>query len=331
MEDLIKKLAETWGPPGFEHLIRDVIRAEVEPLADEVRVDALGNLICRIGQGERRVMVAAHMDEIGLIISHIDRQGFARFSSMGTLFPAALLGARVRFENGVIGTIGVEHQYTKRRELPAVDGFYLDISQDASGNAAVKVGDPAGIVGTVFTRGDRIIGKSLDDRLGCAVQIEAMRRIKQSGTPHSIYFVFTVQEEVGSRGAQTSAYGVEPHFGIAVDISPAGDVPHGKQSELALGAGPVIKTRDTSHIVPASVRDLMIRRAEENGIPYQLEVLDLGSTDGRVIQLAKSGAPTGGLLVPVRYTHTPSETADMRDARSVVDLLVAVLNGPLEL
>jgi endoglucanase len=329
VEALIKKLAEAWGPSGFEHHIRDLIRAEVEPVADEVRVDPLGNLICRIGQGERRVMTAAHMDEIGVIVSHMDRQGYARFSNIGTIFPAMLLGARVRFENGVIGTVGVEHQYTRRRELPALDGFYIDISAGADGSAAVGVGDPGAFVGETLVRGERIVGKSLDNRVSCAIQIEAMRRIRQTDTPHSVYFAFTVQEEVGSRGARPAAYGIDPQLALVLDLTGTGDQPEGKNMAVKLGEGTAIKVRDTGLIVPAHVKEMLIRRAEEAGIPYQLEVLEAASTDGSVIQLARSGVPTGALSVPARYTHTPSETCDLRDIRATVDLLVGILGQPI--
>jgi len=331
VEALIKKLAEAWGPSGFEHHVRDLIRAEVQSLADDVWIDPLGNLICRIGQGDFRVMTAAHMDEIGVMISHIDRQGYARFTNIGTLFPATLLGARVRFENGVIGTIGVEHQFTKRRELPGVEGFYIDISQDIAGNADVHVGDPGAFVREVMMRGERVIGKSLDNRLGCVVQIEAMRRIAASGTPHTVFFAFTVQEEVGSRGAKPAAYGVDPHLAIALDTTATGDQPHGKQMAITLGGGAAIKARDTGLIVPAPVKNLLIQRAEEAGIPYQIEILELGATDGATIQIARSGVPTGGLAVPTRYVHTTSETADVRDIQAVIDLLTAVLSQPITL
>lgn len=330
MEDLIKKLAEAWGPPGFEHQVRSLIRAEVEGLADETWIDPLGNLICRIGQGEKRVMTAAHMDEIGLVVSHIDRQGYARFASIGTLFPATLLGARVRFENGVIGTIGVEDQFGKRRDLPNLDGFFIDISAGDQ-NAVVQIGDPGAFMGEVITRGDRIIGKSLDDRLCCAIQIEAMRRIKEAGTPHSLYFAFTVQEEVGIRGARPAAYGIEPHLGIALDVTGTGDVPKGEVMSVKLGAGVAIKTRDTGLIVPAAVKNWMVERAEAAGIPYQLEVLSVGTTDGASIQVARSGVPTGAISVPARYIHTPSETVDRRDVQATLDLLVALLSQPITL
>ncbi|HML24599.1 MAG TPA: M20/M25/M40 family metallo-hydrolase [Aggregatilinea sp.] len=331
MEALIKRLAEAWGPSGYEHHVRDLIRAEVEPLADELWIDPLGSLICRVGSGEKRIMTAAHMDEIGLIVGHLDRQGYARFSAIGSLFPAMLLGTRVRFENGVIGTLGVENPYSKRRSVYNLDDFFVDISASVDGNAEVHVGDPAGFVGEVVTRGERMIGKSLDDRTGCAIQIEAMRRLKESGTPHSVYFAFTVQEEVGSRGAQTAAYAIEPHLGIALDVTGAGDPPHGERVGVYLGNGVAIKARDAGLIVPAAIRDLFVQRAEDAGIPYQMEVIEGASTDGRVIQLARAGVPTGALSIPLRYVHTPSETLDLRDVQATLDLLVAILTGPVAL
>jgi len=331
VNELIKTLAEAWGPPGFEHQVRNLIRAEIEGVADEVRVDSLGNLICRIGDGPQRILIAAHMDEIGLIVSHIDRQGYARFAPIGGLFPATLLGARVRFENGVIGTIGVEHQFTKRRELPTANGFYIDISTGAGENAPVGVGDAGAFVGDTFVRGQRVIGKSLDDRLGCAILVDVMRRIKTAGTPHSIYCVFTVQEEVGTRGAGPAAYGIDPHLALAVDVTPSGDSPHTKPVAITLGGGAAIKARDTGLIVPMPVRSLLTRCAESNNIPYQIEVMELGSTDGEMIQVVRSGVPTGALSVPVRGVHTPSETADLGDVAAVRDLLVALLSGPIAL
>ncbi len=326
METLIKKLAEAWGPSGYEHQVRDLIRAEVEPLADEVRVDPLGNLVCRLGEGPLRVMIAAHMDEIGVIVSHLDRQGYARFANLGGVLPATLLGARVRFENGAIAAVGVEHQFSKRGDLPGLDGFFLDLPE----SSGVQPGDPGAFVGDVLWQGDRVIGKSLDDRLGCAIQIETLRRLRAQGTPHTLYFVFTVQEEIGSRGAMTGAFGVEPDFGIAIDVTPTGDVPKPSPSPVRLGAGPAIKARDTGHIVPNWVKDLMIARAEEADIPYQIDVLQVGTTDAATMQLVRSGVPSGAVSIPTRHVHTRSETALRSDIAASIDLLVAVLGGPIE-
>jgi endoglucanase len=179
-------------------------------------------------------------------------------------------------------------------------------------------------------QGSRLIAKSLDDRIGCAIAIETLRRLKTSGTPHEVYFVFTVQEEVGVRGAQPAAFGLMPDLGIAVDVTSTGDTPKGAQMAVEMGQGVAIKMMDKGHIVPPAVRDAMIQTAKENNIPYQLEVLELGSTDARVIQIAQSGVPAGVVSIPARHLHTSSESVDMGDVQASIDLLSALLAKPLE-
>lgn len=328
MKALIKKLVEAWGPSGFEHQVRDLIREEVQDLADEIRVDALGNLICRVGtlkKGGARVMIAAHMDEIGLMVSHIDAQGFARFAQIGVLLQNTLYGNRVKFEDGTIGAIGVEHGMTKRQSLPSLNGFYVDA---ANGDEAlpIKVGDPAILWRELEENGHRLIAKSMDDRIGCVVAIEAMRQLKASKHPNEVYFVFTVQEEVGLRGATTSGFGVEPDLAIALDVTVAGDTPKTTPPvAVDLGKGAAIKIMDTRHIVPPAIKALLIETAEANNIPYQREILTLGSTDAAAIQTAKSGVPSGAISIPCRHVHTTSETVDIRDVQACIDLLVAIL------
>lgn len=332
MKDLIKKLVEAWGPSGFEHQIRDLIRAEVANVADDIQVDALGNLICRMGKAQKdgiRVMVAAHMDEIGLMVSHIDENGYLRFTNIGGLFPHTLYGNRVRFENGTIGSIGVEEGWSDRTRVPDLSAFYVDVST-GDGKSPVKVGDAAGMWRTMDERGSRLIAKSMDDRIGCAIAIEAMRRLKQAGGPHEMVFAFTVQEEVGLRGATTAAYAIRPDLGIALDVTLTGDTPKGAKMAVRLGKGVAIKALDGRHIVPPAVKDLLIKTAEANKIPYQIEILTGGTTDAAAIQLAQSGAPSGTLSIPCRDVHTTSETVDLRDVQATVDLLVAVLSKPIE-
>jgi endoglucanase len=330
MQDLIKKLAEAWGPSGFEHHVRELIRAEVQDLADDIRVDALGNLICRMGtvkKGGLRVMLAAHMDEIGVLVSHVDRQGYLRFSNLGASHGTTLLGNRVKFENGVIGTIGVEERWSQRTRVPNLDKYFIDVST-GNDTSSVGIGDAAIFWRTLDERGDRLIAKSLDDRVGCAILIETMRKMKKNKSPHEMIFVFTAQEEVGRRGAMTAGYGVFPDFALAVDVVPAGDEPKGVELAVELGQGMVIKVMDTHHVVPPAIKNLLVETAQHERIPYQLEILTLGSTDASVIQLAQSGVPSGAVGVPCRYVHTPSETVDIKDVRACVDLLVAVLSKP---
>lgn len=326
MKDTIKKLVEAWGPSGFEHQVRALIRDEVKGLADDIRVDALGNLICRMGSGDVRIMVAAHMDEIGLMVSHVDEQGFLRFTGIGGLMPRALYANRVRFENGVVGVIAAEG--TAWDKAPKYDECYIDVSTGDDADAGVNVGDAAAFWRTMEVRGNRLVAKSMDDRIGCAVAIEAMRKLKK--TAHEVYFVFTVQEEVGLRGARPSAFGLDPHFGISVDVTGTGDTPKGVKMAVELGKGAAIKVRDGGHLVPPGIKNLMVKRAEEAKIPYQLEVLPGGTTDASGIQLSRAGVPSGCISIPTRYLHTVSETVDLRDVSACVDLLAEVLSKPFE-
>ena len=213
--ELTRRLVETWGPSGYEHRIRDLIREEVADLCDETRVDGLGNLICRIGAGGTKVLIAAHMDEIGLMANYQEPEsGYLRFSSLGGLRQDTLNGNRVQFEDGAVGVIAVQEGGGK-----ALSDFYIDVQADSNGNAT-PVGQPAAFMREMQVRGQRIVAKSLDDRIGCVVAIEAMRRLNRQ-TANELYFVFTVQEEVGLRGAKTAAQGLHPDIGIAIDVTAA--------------------------------------------------------------------------------------------------------------
>lgn len=337
MKDLVKKLVEAWGPSGFEHHVRALIEEEVADLCDEMHVDSMGSLHCRVGtktDDNLRIMIAAHMDEIGVMVSHIDREGYLRFANIGGVFPLTLNGNRVRFENGVIGTVGSELGW-RSTETPKLDNFYIDVSASTEDgknkNADIKVGDPAGFWRTMEERGDRLIAKSMDDRIGCVVAILAMRELKKVGCAHEVIFVFTVQEEVGVRGAKAAAYGVDPDLGIALDICPTGDQPKTSPGmDVKLGTGAAIKVRDNGLIVPPAVKNLMIDTAEKYDIPYQLEILQLGSTDASAIQLARAGVPSGCISIPTRYAHTVSETVDVNDVQACTDLLVKILSNPIE-
>jgi endoglucanase len=332
MKDTIKKLVEAWGPSGFEHHVRALIQEEIAGLADEMRTDPVGNLICRMGSGGVKIMIAAHMDLIGLLLTNQDDRGFFRFSNLGGLRPDTLLGNRVRFENGAIGVIGREGRFWPDG-VPALDTFYVDLHDGNDGSAGVQVGDAAGFHRPLEERGNRLIAKSFDDRIGCAIAIETMRRLHNGrSTPHEVYFVFTVQEEVGLRGARPAAFGLAPDLGIAIDITSSGDTPRAmERMDVALGKGTAIKVQDAGLIVPPAVKKLMIARAEEAGIPYQLELLQAGSTDAAGISISGAGAPSGCISIPTRYVHTVSETIDMRDVTASVDLLVEILAKPVAL
>lgn len=333
MKKLLQKLTEAFGPSGYEDNVREIVRAEVEPLVDEIKVDALGNLIARKkpdrqAKDSRKIMIAAHMDEIGLIVSHVDENGFIRFSPIGGVFRRYVLGGRVRFLNGAQGVIGFD-RLDNINELPTLDKVYIDVGATGKKDCPVEIGDIAAFDRPFTDLGKRLVAKSMDDRVGVLVAIETLRALKS--TPHDLYFVFTTQEEVGTRGAATAAYGVDPDVGIAIDVTPTGDTPNALKMEMALGKGPCIKIQDASMIADPRVVRWMIRAAEKGKLPYQREVLLMGGTDARAIQLTRAGVPAGCLSIPVRYVHSPSEMVDYSDVQNSVKLLTAILRMPIDL
>jgi endoglucanase len=333
VKKLLQTLTETFGPSGYEDEVRKIVRSEVETLADEVKVDTLGNLIARRRpskptEATKKVMIAAHMDEIGVIANHVDENGFVRFSPIGGVFRRYVVGGRVRFLNGTQGVIGFD-RLDNVNELPTLDKVYIDVGATSLKNCPVKIGDVAAFERPYTELGNRLVAKSMDNRVGVLVAIETLRAL--TSTLYDLYFVFTTQEEVGVRGATTSAYGVDPDLGIALDVCPTGDTPNAQRMEMALGKGPCIKIQDMSMITDPRVVQWMIRAAEKNKIPYQREVLLVGGTDARAIQATRAGVPAGCISIPARYVHSPSEMVDYSDVQNAVKLLTALLRTPIDL
>ncbi|MCI0397664.1 MAG: M42 family metallopeptidase [Chloroflexi bacterium] len=330
MNELIQKLVEAYGPSGFEDGMREVIQAEIEAYADEIWVDALGNLIARKkGDGDGlKVMVAAHMDEIGVMITHITEKGFLRFTNIGGVFPHNLMGARVQFADGTVGVVYSE-KLDGRDKVHGLDKHYIDVGATSRDDCPIEVGAAAGFKRSFLAQGSQLVAKSMDDRIGCVVGIEALKRLKK--TPHDVYFVFSVQEEVGTRGAQTAANALNADVGIALDVTGTGDTPEGRTMAVGLGDGPAIKVKDAGMISHAGLVRVMRARAEEAGIPYQLEVLEGGSTDARAMQIASAGCAAGCISIPCRYVHSQSEIVDAADVENSVKLLVEILGRPIEL
>jgi putative aminopeptidase FrvX len=331
MKQLIQKLTETFSPSGYESAIREVIHAEVKPFADEIRVDQLGNLIVRKGKASknsRKIMIAAHMDEIGLVASHIDPRGFVRFTNIGGVRPFHLMGGRVRFANGIPGIIYAE-PLDKPTDTPSLDKCFIDVGATSDKNHPIKVGDVAAFERPFLAMGDRLVAKSMDDRIGCAVAIESLKKLKT--TPHEVYFVFTVQEEVGLRGAGPSAYGIAPDLGFSIDVTGWGDTPGMKNVELALGKGPAIKIKDGGMLADPRIVRWMIDTAEKNHIPYQREILLGGTTDATAMQVSRAGVPVGCISIPCRYVHAPSEMVDLNDVQNAVKLIVKLLSNSVSL
>ncbi len=333
MKSLIQKLVETQGPSGYETQIRTVVRKEVEPYADEIQTDALGNLIVRKGKANPsgiKVMLAAHMDEIGVMVSQVDAQGFVRFTTLGGVRPYTCIGGRVKFLHGTAGVISFEpgDDLTK---LPTLEQLYIDLGLPGREDVPVKIGDVATFDRPFLDLGNRLVAKSMDDRIGAAVLIETLRQVKE--TPHQLFFVFSTQEEVGCRGATGATYAIDPDLGLSVDVTGTGDTPRRTKvrMQVSLGNGPAIKVRDGGMLADRRVVDWMVGAAEVKGLPYQLEILEGGTTDARVMQITRAGVPAGCLSIPCRYVHSPSEMVDYNDVQNSVQLLLELVSQPIKL
>jgi endoglucanase len=306
MKPLIQKLVEIVSPSGHEAPIRELIRSEIEPYVDEARVDALGSLIARKGrasEGGLRIMLAAHMDEIGVMVTHVDERGFLRFVPIGGVRPHTCIGGRVRFPNGQLGVIYMERPEDPSK-LPSIEQLFIDVGAARREDVAQRVGDVAAFDRPFVDLGNRMVSKAMDDRISVAILIEVLRCLADGNlsSPHELVFVFSVQEEVGVRGAVA-----------------------------ALGKGPAIKVRDAGMLADPRLVDWMVRTAQSAGLPFQYEVLEGGSTDARAMQLTRAGVPAGCLSIPCRYIHSPSEMVDYGDVQNAVKLLVELLKGPIQL
>lgn len=320
MFDLIKKLTGAFGVSGNEEDAREFIIAEIKDKVDEIYTDTLGNLIAvKKGKG-RRIMLAAHMDEIGVMAAYIDDKGFIRFSNVGWVSPYYSLGQRVRFKNGTVGSIFYEEKLDDMKNLK-LSRMYIDIGASSREEAEkkVRIGDVACFAGEAIQQGDKLISKALDDRAGCAVLIKTIHNLPQ--TDNELYFVFTVQEELGLRGAKTSAYQLKPDLAIAVDVTMTGDTPECQPMAVRIGEGPAIKIKDDTIISHPEVKRLLEDSAKRIKIPYQFEVLEAGGSDPGAIHTSTGGVPSGAISIPCRYVHSPVEMVSLHDLENAVKLL----------
>ncbi len=336
MKELIKKLSEAHGIPGNEDEVRDILKEELEKYCDSVEIDKLGNLIARKKGEGKKVMITAHMDEIGLMIKHIDEKGFLRFTTIGGFFDQTLLNQRVivHGKKRVRGVIGSKPPHLmkeeERKKVVEYQDMFIDIgaSSDKEAKKIVSIGDYVTFdVSFAELENGLITGKAFDDRLGCAALVEVAKRTESN---LDIYFVGTVQEEVGLKGARTSAFKINPDIAIAIDVTTTGDYPGvGKEvCAVEINKGPVITIADSKGrglIAHKFVRELLIKTAEKHKIPYQLEVGEGGTTDATAIHLTREGVPSGVVSVPTRYIHSPVEVASMKDVENLVNLLVKAL------
>jgi len=268
------------------------------------------------------------MDEIGIMVTHVDENGFLRFSTIGGVGHMTLIGGRVKFLNGTEGVISTERK-DKADQLSSMEHMYIDVGASSPKDCPVTVGDVAGFQRSFVDLGNRLAAKSMDDRIGVVVLIETLKALKT--TPHEIFFVFSTQEEVGLRGATTAAYAIDPEIGLSVDVTLTGDTPRAKKMAVALGKGPAIKIRDGGMLADPHIVEWMIKTAEKLRIPYQREILEGGTTDARVMQITRTGMPAGCISIPCRYVHSPSEMIDIKDVELAVRLLTDLISKPVKL
>ncbi|MBI4176097.1 MAG: M42 family metallopeptidase [Candidatus Aenigmarchaeota archaeon] len=332
--ELLERLSNAYGVSGSESDVRKLIVSEIEPYVDTVKVDKMGNMTChRKGTGPS-IMLAAHMDEIGLLVKEIDKDGHIFFSLIGGISEETLAAHPVH----ILGTKGVVHgvitfdylhlglrpeKYPKYYEMYADTG----LSKKELEKAGVSVG--AYMIAerrlTRLGKSNIISGKSLDDRIGCAMLIELARRIKKAGVKANVYFVFTVQEEVGLYGARASMYSFDPACALAVETTTSHDY---EDTGVGLGHGPSITIKDAEFITNRILTEYIVGLAKKNKIPYQVEVSDFGTTDALAISLSKGGVPAGVVSVPVRNIHSTVGIADLDDIENGLKLLFEFLKSP---
>jgi tetrahedral aminopeptidase len=334
LEPLAKRLAEAFGVSGFEDEIRAAIRDEITGLADTVETDVLGNLVAvRKGTGGgKRVMVAAHMDQIGVMITHIDDKGFMRFAPLGGVFPLTCWGSQVRFMDGTVGTIGLDGRVDRRGSVPELRDMYVDVGATSRADVKQKVGDVAQFWPGFAAQGNAWFSPNMDDRAGCIALAQLLKDLQGVEIKHDLYAVFTTQEEVGVRGARTSAYAAEPDIAIALDVTLTGDTPYARPvMDVYMGRGVAIKVQDSGMISHVGLNRALMAAAEAEGIPYQLEVLAGGTTDASAMQMTRAGVPASCLSFPSRHVHCPSQIVDRRDVEGAVRLLAALLKRDVAL
>ena len=338
---LFKELCEAYGAPGFEYGIRALVLREMTPMADSIEVDNMGNVIALIRgkNSEKSIMCAAHMDEIGFIVRHIDNDGFIRILPLGGFDPKTLTAQRVTVhgKKDLPGCMGVKPIHVmapeERSKMPQVTDYVVDLGLSKKEvEELVSIGDPITRVGDLVEMGDCLNVKSIDNRGGCYLLIEAVRALRASKQKpdYDLFAVFSVQEEVGLRGAHAATLMIQPTFSFALDVTIAFDTPgsaaHDKCTQL--GKGTAIKVYDGSLITDRRMVDFMRALAAEKKIPSQLELLAAGGTDAGAMQkFTPGGSVAGSVSIPVRNVHQSIEMAHKTDIQASVDLLAACFSS----
>lgn len=335
--ETFERLVMAHGPSSLEEEVRDLIAREIEYLADELFVDNMGNLIARRGSGGPRVMLDAHMDEVGLVVKHIDDEGWIWFEGQGSANEKLLQGQRVTLltrSGKVPGVIGAKCRHLLSQEDVAktipIEAMWIDVgarSMDEVQDLGVRVSDFCTFEKRFqrLGKGDLVCATSVDDRAGCLVVMEVLKMLEDVDA--TVYAVFSVQEEVGRKGAKTAAFKIDPDIAFVVDttygLDPATTT---KETALNIGMGPVIRSRERRYTVPRRIYDFIVSTADIEDITYQLEVAIRGSTNASTIHLVRAGIPTGVILVARRYSHSPIEVVSMSDIEGAIRLLNAVVS-----
>lgn len=315
------------GPSGDERQVADAIAELASPYADEITRDVMGNLIVHKKGSGPRVMFAAHMDSIGFVVTHIEDKGFLRVGRLGGLGVYSCLHIPVRFKNGTRGVVSSSAEDSKKM---TINDLFIDIGAASREEAEklVQLGDTAVFDFPVFQMGSRLSSPYLDNRISCVVLLLALEQLED--TKNDLYFVFTTQEEVGMRGARPAAFGIDPQYGIAVDVTGTDDEPESKHgASSVLGKGAAVKIMDSSVICHPQVVQKLEKLAQERGIKVQRDILRYGGTDAGAMHVSRGGVYTGGISVPCRYIHSPVEIADLQDVENCGKLIAAFAQAEL--
>lgn len=319
MVELLKRLMTVPGISGREEKVRDLIIEEIKPYCDEINVDSMGNLIARKKGNGKKIMYCAHMDEIGFLVTYVNDDGLVRVSPIGAINALSAVYSRVVSDKGVNGVIVPDSD----KELPKTDDLCIDIGAKNKKQAMTRVE-----IGDFFVcapelkklMGTRYTGRPIDDRVGCAILIEAMKKIEK--TENDLYFVFSVQEEVGGRGSKPASFAISPDIGIAIDVTSIGGKPASPKVSMEVGKGCTVKIKDAGVISSPTLVKEMRAIATNGGVKYQNEILLAGGTDASSIQVAGKGARVSAISIPTAYIHTGCEMIDINDVKEAVKLVV---------
>jgi len=338
--DVLERLSNACGVAGREEEVRALMKELLKPSVDEIREDKLGNILGIKGgkKGAPSVMLAAHMDEIGLMVKNITREGFIQFTKIGGIDDRILIAQRVTVHTdkgplkAIIGSKPphILKEEEKKKVIEA-DELFIDVGANSKEDAqkmGVRVGDPVSFdINFARVGNDAIVGKAFDDRVGCAALVEVMRKLPSADC--TVYAVGTIQEEVGLRGATIAAFQLYPDVGIAIDVTVAGDVPGVKEVEapIKMRKGPSLTVADLGLITHPKVLRWLIDAAEESKVPYQLETGLHGTTDASKIALTREGVPSGVISIPTRYIHSPASMLSLRDVNNTIELVITAIRN----